>query len=122
MIIINAVECKNIGTLQSVVDRYLLDNPTSVLFTDDEKIKMYIDANYGLHRCIFNTSLVAMWFRVEENSIVLLTRIHNICSEVYYDLNNNYPVVCIENSNDYGVENALGVDPAFNPIGVIGGD
>lgn len=121
MIIINAVECKNIGTLQNVVDRYLIDNPTSTLFTDDERIKKYIDINYTSDRCIYNSSLVGMWFRVEENSIVFLTKIDNICSEVYNDLNQNYTIICIESDYESDLGTALGADLTSTPIGITGG-
>lgn len=121
MIIINAVECKNIGTIQSVVDKYLQDNPTSKLFTDSEQIKKYIDANYESGRCIYNFSLVGMWMQVEENSIIFIVKIHNAHSEVYYDMNNNYPIVCIESSYDPEEEEATGVKTISNVIGVTGG-
>lgn len=122
MIIINGVECKNAETQQNIVDTYLGENNTSTLFTDDENIKKYVDSKYGPGICIFNASLVAMWLRVEQNSIVLLTRINNICSEVYNDLNNNYPIICIECAYELDLNDPIKKDSSFNPIGIIGGD
>lgn len=121
MIIINAVECKDVKVEQSIIDRYLNDNQESTLFTDDKRIKSYIESNYDIRRCVYNPSLVGMWLMVEENSIIFLTKIENTCSQVYYDLNKKYTIVCVETSYELDIANPIDADTKFNAVGITGG-
>lgn len=103
MVIINAVEFKNLSQQYQVARRYLDEGHVKKIYTDNPllyaKFCKELD-NTGDKICELNDSLIAMWMKVpQEDSLVFITELYNTQNPIYNDIVENYNVIVVAKSS-----------------------
>lgn len=96
MVIINAVGCTHEEVFKVFMTYYEEMNNKAVLLTDDDLMAFYITRHKRGVKSVYNETLTALWMKVTDDSILIITNIDNVVCALYKDIEESYPVIHIE--------------------------